>query len=171
MELLIPGLLLVALMVYASTRIKRVAAEAFEAESIERDAFTIEKPVGFLNVIAPKSPFLLEGYTKEFGVEDRSDIKQAKYEIRLRTHTNLKQLVKEITSDKKVISNSTEVVNEIKYQQIAIENERSGISYIDHYRLTETKDGVFQLKIVTLIELSDDISAGVETMLSTFRLK
>ena len=171
MELLIPGLLLVALMVYASTRIKRVAAEAFEAESIEKDAFTIYKPTGFLNVIEPKTPFLLEGYTKEFGVDDNANTKQAQYELRLRTHTNLKDLIKEITSDKRVINNSTEVVNEIKYQQIAIENERSGISYFDHYRLTETKDGVFQLKIVTLIELSDDISAGVETMLSTFRLK
>ena len=171
MELLIPGLLLVALMVYASTRIKRVAAEAFEAESIEKDAFTIEKPAGFLNVIAPKPPLLLDGYTKEFGVEDRSDIKQAKYEIRLRTHTNLKQLVKDITSDKKVINNSTEVVNEIKYQQIAIVNERSGINYIDHFRLTETNDGVYQLKVVMLDEVSDEVNSGVETMLNTFRLK
>lgn len=171
MELLIPGLILVALMVYASTRIKRVAAEAFEAESIEKDSFTIEKPVGFLNVIEPRSPLLLEGYTKEFGVEDRSDIKQAKYEIKLRSHTNVKQLVKEITSDKRVINNSTIVVNEKKYQQIAIENERSGINNIDHYRLTETEGGVLQLKIVMLDEVSDEVNNGVEMMLSSFRLK
>lgn len=158
-------------MVYASTRIKRVAAEAFEAESIEKDSFTIEKPVGFLNVIEPRSPLLLEGYTKEFGVEDRSDIKQAKYEIKLRSHTNVKQLVKEITSDKRVINNSTIVVNEKKYQQIAIENERSGINNIDHYRLTETEGGVLQLKIVMLDEVSDEVNNGVEMMLSSFRLK
>ena len=32
MELLIPGLILVALMVYASTKIKKAAAAAFEPE-------------------------------------------------------------------------------------------------------------------------------------------
>jgi hypothetical protein len=35
MEILIPGLILVALMVYVSTRIKRAAARAFEPENVD----------------------------------------------------------------------------------------------------------------------------------------
>ena len=70
MELLIPGLLLVALMVYASTRIKRTAAEAFEPETIETDVFVLEKPEEFLNVINHDLALELQAYSREFGVEN-----------------------------------------------------------------------------------------------------
>src|SRR5687767_8261126 len=49
MELLIPGLILVALMVYASTRIKRTAAAAFDRETVDTEDFIIQKPEGFLH--------------------------------------------------------------------------------------------------------------------------
>src|SRR6187399_163340 len=67
MELLIPGLILVALMVYASTRIKKIAAKAFEAETIETADFVIKKPEGFLNVINGDPRYAFEAYSKEFG--------------------------------------------------------------------------------------------------------
>jgi len=69
LAILIPGLILVALMVYASTRIKRVAAEAFEAETIETDEFAVEKPDGFLNILNRDPALALDAYSREFGVE------------------------------------------------------------------------------------------------------
>jgi len=67
MELLIPGLILVALMVWASTRIKRSAARAFEAEHIEGDGFSLDKPDGFLQKLDDKSEYAFEAYSKDFG--------------------------------------------------------------------------------------------------------
>jgi hypothetical protein len=73
MELLIPGLILVAVMVYVSTRIKRSAAAAYEAELIETKFFSIKKPDGFIAVADPRRPLLFEAYSKEFGVGGREN--------------------------------------------------------------------------------------------------
>ncbi len=67
MELAIPGLILVALMVWASTRIKRSAARAFEAEHIEGDGFSLDKPEGFLQKLNDRSEYVFEAYSKEYG--------------------------------------------------------------------------------------------------------
>src|SRR5437867_2652270 len=77
MELLIPGLILVALMVYASTRIKRSAARAFEAEQIAGDGFTLVKPDGFLHRINDDSEYAFEAYSKEFGSGAADDVRAA----------------------------------------------------------------------------------------------
>ena len=53
MEILIPGLILVGLMVWVSTRIKRNAAKAFEREEIETAEFSLTKPEGFLAPVDP----------------------------------------------------------------------------------------------------------------------
>mgnify|MGYP007097599700 CR=1 FL=1 len=59
MELLIPGLILVALMVWASTKIKRSAAQAYAAESIETEYFAIEKPDGLIDLAEPEDRRIL----------------------------------------------------------------------------------------------------------------
>ena len=48
MEILIIGVIVVALMAYASTKIKKSAREAFEVEVFENEGFTITKPEGFI---------------------------------------------------------------------------------------------------------------------------
>ena len=77
MELLIPGLVLVALMVWASTRIKRSAARAFEAEHIDGEGFSIDKPEGFLQKLDDSSEFVFEAYSKEFGRGVAGDLRAA----------------------------------------------------------------------------------------------
>src|SRR4051794_7750972 len=70
MEILIIGLILVALMVYASTRIKRTAAAAFERETIETDTYVIQKPEGYLHKLNGDPQFLFEAYSREFSKSD-----------------------------------------------------------------------------------------------------
>ena len=82
MELLIPGLILVAFMVYASTRIKRVAAEAFEPETVETDDFTLDKPEGFLNVINRDPSLAFYAYSKDMGVGEAAEFRAGRAEIR-----------------------------------------------------------------------------------------
>jgi hypothetical protein len=77
MELLIPGLALVALMVYISTRIKRSAARAFEAEHIDCDGFTLEKPDGFLHRIDDEGGFAFDAYSKDFGMGAAENVRAA----------------------------------------------------------------------------------------------
>src|SRR5690349_3226793 len=77
MELLIPGLILVGLMVYASTRIKRNAAQAFESETIETSEFTLFKPEGMLHKLNGDPRFAFEAYSREFGTEGYRDVRRA----------------------------------------------------------------------------------------------
>src|SRR5260370_21728636 len=114
MELLIPGLILVALMVYASTRIKKTAAVAFEPETIETDDFIIQKPDGFLNKINRDEQFEFEAYSKEFGGAGAENIRQGTAYLMVyddisvdQAVTNLSNLGVEITGD------ISEIVNEV----------------------------------------------------------
>jgi len=77
MELLIPGLILVALMAYVSTRIKKSAARAFEAEQVTGDGFSLEKPDGFLVRTGGEAFLLFDAYSKNFGTGGAENIRAA----------------------------------------------------------------------------------------------
>ncbi|MBP6001909.1 MAG: hypothetical protein KA746_00610 [Pyrinomonadaceae bacterium] len=171
MELLIPGLILVALMVYASTRIKRVAAEAFEAETIETAEFSIEKPEGFLNVIRPHDGLALEAYSKDFGSADAADFKAARAEIRIYRNRSLKYAAGAIREAAKVTSETTEVIDGRKYVVFEAEMVERGIGFREIYKLAESGGNVVELKFIVLETLPEAISAGVDAMLSSFTVK
>lgn len=77
MELLIPGLILVALMAYVSTRIKKSAARAFEAEHVTGDGFSLEKPDGFLVRTGADDQLLFDAYSKDFGAPPAENVRAA----------------------------------------------------------------------------------------------
>lgn len=69
MEILIIGFIVVALMVYISTKIKNSAARAFEPEIIEREEFTIIKPEGLMSPLEENSKYPFEARSRDFGSE------------------------------------------------------------------------------------------------------
>ena len=77
MEILIPGLILVALMVWASTKIKKKASAAYEDEIVETDTFILEKPEGFISPAYPDEGLEFAAYSKEFGRDRTRDLRQA----------------------------------------------------------------------------------------------
>src|SRR6476620_3282039 len=80
MELVIPGLIIVALMAWASTKIKKRAADAFETESIETDRYSLRKPEGFLHVLGD-SEHEFYAYSREYGSGSGSKVRRATIEI------------------------------------------------------------------------------------------
>jgi len=97
MEILIIGVLFVALMVFVSTKIKRSAAKAFEAETIETDEFSILKPEGFLHPLRDPPDFPFEAYSKTFGERSSRNIWRSRTRLRITDGSNLKKHVDEIT--------------------------------------------------------------------------
>jgi hypothetical protein len=95
MELLIPGLALVALMVYASTRLKKATALALEPEQIETEHFSISKPAGFINVVSPDNGLLLQAYTKEFA-DAAPNMRKAEATVRIAAGTSLERELGEL---------------------------------------------------------------------------
>lgn len=171
MELLIPGLILVALMVYASTRIKRSAAEAFEPETIDTDIFYFEKPEGFLTVLNGRPELAYEGYSREFGGDGAEDTRQARVEVRTIENSSLKDVVKQIGDSAKITSKITEVINERKYLLVEAERVEKGTGMVELYKLTESGRDVIEFKITAMEETNEDVARKITGIATSYFVK
>ena len=166
MELLIPGLILVALMVYASTKIKKRAAEAFEPETIENQRYTLQKPEGFLHVIdSPRHDF--EAYSKDYSDDDSS--RRATIEVDIIRDTDLKS-VRESLRDGPAhfdVTEETENVCRIETEEAANEN---GLKVF--YKLVDSRAGaVYRLRFAVMAKHEDEYLDRIEATLDSFTLK
>ena len=172
MELLIPGLLLVALMVWASTRIKKTAAAAFEAETVETDNFVIQKPDGFLNVINGDPKFVFEAYSKEYGGEGAEDFRQGRINLTVREDRNVDEVVGELDgSDGKIMEDLAEVIGSTRYRLIDVKRLEKGVEFFVMYKLAEQDGKVYSLEAVRLAETSSEFARKIGVMVSSFELK
>jgi hypothetical protein len=73
MEIWIIGGALVALMVFLSTRIKRLATEAYSEELVEREGFALIKPEGLIVLENPTADFVFEAESKGFGENEATE--------------------------------------------------------------------------------------------------
>lgn len=172
MELLIPGLILVALMVYASTKIKKNAARAFEPEHIETDEFSITKPDGFLNPLNDESGLAFIAYSKEFGKDNADNIRQASAELRVFEDANFEDIcgrTKEAVT--RIVSEDVAKIGEAKSCAIEAELDENGIGMITFYKITAKNGKVFQLNVSVLPEYKNDYAGRIEEMLESFTAK
>jgi hypothetical protein len=166
MEILIAGLILVALMAYASTRIKRIAAKAFEAETVQTEQFVIQKPDGFLNIVNGDPQFAFEAYSMEFGTGDASAIRLGTATIKISDAGSDADLAgTEIASDIK------EVISEKHYRLIEGKRVNKETELRVLYKIAESQGKVFVLEITILPEAPDEFSRKVESMLDSFEIK
>ena len=170
MEILIAGLILVAFMAYASTRIKRSAAKAFEAETVETEQFVIQKPDGFLNVINGDPQFAFEAYSKEFGTGDASAIRMGTATIKISdAGSDPAVSIKESGTD--IASDIKEVIGEKHYRLIEGKRVTKGTEFRVLYKIAESQGKVFVLEITALPEAPDEFSHKIESMLDSFEIK
>ena len=168
MELLIPGLVLVALMIYASTRIKKSAAAAYESETIETDDFVLFKPAGFLAVIGGDPRYAFEAYSKEFGTEDASDIRKATVHLTVYDSQNAAFVPYNTDS---ILREETEEINGREYQMTESQRKVRDID-LRVLRKAGAKSGrLVVLEVVLLNETTDEFLADIESMLQSFELK
>ena len=170
MEILIAGLILVAFMAYASTRIKRSAAKAFEAETVETEQFVIQKPDGFLNVINGDPQFAFEAYSKEFGTGDASAIRMGTATIKISdAGSDPAVSIKESGTD--IASDIKEVIGEKHYRLIEGKRVNKGTEIRVLYKMAESNGKFFVLEITTLAEAPDEFLHKIESMLDSFEIK
>lgn len=171
MEILFIGLILVALMVYASTRIKRVAAEAFDPERVETDDFIIEKPEGFLNVINRDASLEFDAYSKEFGADHAASFRAARAELRIRSGQTMKEVADTLLGKLKVITDLSEIVDGRKYRVIEGESVEKGVGFREVYKIGEKDGRVFEMKLKMVENTDPDIIKRAELMLASFEIK
>ncbi len=171
LAILIPGLIIVALMVWASTRIKRIAAAAFEAETIETDDFVIQKPDGFLNNLNGDPKYTFEAYSKEFGT-DATDIRQGRVQLTVTNNANVDQIIAGLSEDgDEIIDDVTEIVGPTRYRLIEAKRDENGHDLCVTYKITEKDSRVFTLETIRLAETSDEFTHKIEAFTNSFELK
>ncbi len=152
MEILILGGILVAAMVYVSTKIKRSAARAFERETIETDKFSIVKPEGFISPINENSEYAFEAYSKDFGTSDETEkLRQAQAVLKI--IDNFETNEKPFTGESETLENGVAVQ---MFHKI-LENENSS--------------KIYKLEISVLKEYREAYLAKINEMLDSFSLK
>ena len=165
MEFLIPGLILVAVMAYLSTRIKRSAAAAFDAEVIETDEYSIQKAEGFLSVVG--SHYLFEAYSKEFGaVADKMRMATATVTV---SDASIDDAVAAIEDE--IVTDTPEKIGERHYRVIEAKRAGDDEGLRVYYKLGAKNGKTYTLEIDVLAEATNDLIQKAEGMLASFELK
>lgn len=169
MEILIIGLIIVALMVYASTKMKKFTANAFEKETIETEDFSFIKPEGFLHVINDQSENDFYAYSKEFGKAEAEEMRQAEIFIKSFGKKNSAEVCNEIKSSAENIL-FEECSDSEKVYLLETEKNIDEITVSENYKIV--KNGkVFQIKISVLKDFKSDYENHIETIFDSFRVK
>ena len=171
LAILIPGLIIVALMVWASTRIKRIAAAAFEAETIETDDFIIQKPEGFLNNLNGDPKYAFEAYSKEFGT-DATDIRQGRVQLTVTDDAGIEQIIGGLSDGGvEIVDDVSEVIGPTRYRLIETKRDENGCDLYVTYKIAEKGSQVYLLETVRLAETSDEFTRKIEAFANSFELK
>lgn len=169
MEILILGGILVALMVYTSTRIKRSAARAFERETIDADEFTIIKPDGFINPLNEDSPFAFEAYTKLFGEKAAKDFRHAHATLKILPNENFKVVCAAARAASDAILSEYKPTDET----YLLEGERTenDVKVFSFWKIVAANRKIYELKISVLEKYADEFADRINEMIESFRVK
>jgi len=166
MELLIPGLILVALMAWASTKIKKRAADAFEPELIETESYTFRKPEGFLHVIGdPKHE--LRAYSREFGEGESAKIRRATIELDVIQPAGLKNVVDRIRESVARVETVLETADRYRLQA---EETMDGITIDVHYLIAAVGSTIYRLRFAVLTENAEQFRQKINDSFESFTL-
>ncbi|MEP6848940.1 MAG: hypothetical protein ABI999_08785 [Acidobacteriota bacterium] len=173
MELLILGVILVALMAYASTRIKKNAAKAFDQELVEADDFSLLKPEGFLNKINGVDPrYVFQAYSKEFGKDEAENTRQATIDITISKGRSFADACGEAKKDStSVIERKGLEVSGFKAWSIEAEREVDGSEMVVHSLIVDAPGRIFSLRSSVLKEHNNDFLRKIDEMEDSLEIK
>lgn len=170
MEILVPGLILVALMVYASTRIKKIAARAYDREDVSGEGFSITKPAGFIIPAEKPSEALFFACSKEYGRDAADGSRQAEAKVVRHVGPDIAHIRKRIVgSDETLIEELSEYVADVQYKLIETAGEAGGLSVRRHRKLFASGDGIMELCVTVLAECGDELAEEIEVFVDSFR--
>jgi len=172
MEILIFGVILVALMVFVSTKIKKSAAQAFEPEAIETEDFKIIKPKGFINPINEDSAFAFEAYTRELGENDAKNFKQAQANLKIFTDSDFETVCENAkTSTGKILSENW--LENPRVYLLETEKIEKEVSIISFWKIVENirKGKIYELQISVIKAYREDYVARTNEIINSFIVK
>lgn len=167
MEFLIPGLILVALMAYASTKIKKRAAAAFEPELIETDDYLLSKPEGFLHVLSDRD-HEFRAYSNEFGEDEGARERRATIKLDVIREKNIETVVNEVreASTEFEMPVAGEKIRRLETTETSNELEFSCV-----YKIVDAGDRVYRLRFAVLSDYAENFTEAIEETMNGFALR
>jgi len=170
MEILIIGGVIVALMVWASTRIKRSAAAAFEEEAVDTDEYAFVKPEGFLAPVESEDFLAFYAYSKAFGEEGAAEkSRQSLIKLKILAGRSLSENVKDIRK-----SFDTVLLEEKPDENtILLRGERSekDVEKLFYHKIVARDEKIYDLEMSVLAGYREKYSERAEKLLASFRVK
>jgi hypothetical protein len=170
MEILIVGIILVAVMVWASTRIKRSAAAAFDAETVETSEFTLKKPDGWLSKVDPLEPYLFEAYTRDLGHAPNENIRLGTASIEISKGT-IDDIAERMATDAEITDDIREIVGEKHYRVIELRRADDEIDRLEWLKFGQTGGSVYTFWVKALADTTVEFRRDIEAMIDSFELK
>ncbi len=176
MEIFFVGVIVVALMVYVSTRIKKSAAQAYEPETIDTKDFIINKPAGFINPINDDSAFAFEAYTKDFGTDEAKDFRQARAKLRVISALSFDAVCKHAKQSADVIKSKNFSENASQGQRIFLletEGSENDVPIFSSWKIVESREQrkTYELQISVLQEHRIKFADEIAEMIESFAVK
>ncbi|MEP6902246.1 MAG: hypothetical protein ABJA66_10880 [Actinomycetota bacterium] len=169
MEILIVGSIIVALMVYTSTKIKRRAAQAFEEETVETEDFFLVKPEGFLNPIRDESQFAFVAYSKDYGEEDAEKLRQALITLNVLTGKRFAEVCKDAKQSVDKVLAEEKIGRGIFL--LKGEKAEKSVGTEIYHKIIEDEQKVYDLQVTVLGESQKVYEERVNKLIESFRVK
>jgi hypothetical protein len=167
MELLIPGLILVALMVWASTKIKKQAADAFEEEVIETERYSLHKPEGFLHVIGDPDHEVM-AYSRDYGTGDKIGVRRATIELDIFPGNDLATVRDNVIQSATESRPGAETDGAYTLETDETVNE---FAFLAFYKIVAGNSETYRLRFAVLAEHADDYLRKIDETLDSFTVQ
>lgn len=171
MELLIPGLILVALMVYASTKIKKNAAKAYDEEVIENERFRLTKPEGFINPVEPVGDAIFSAYTRDFGTEESAEMRLAAANIYFSPGKSIADRQPEIAGEVEVVNTRSFHIGQFPAMLLEGTHADNSVKFASFYKFIEDENDLYELRVEILEDEREKFVERVEKMMDSFELR
>ena len=167
--------LFIAVLLFISSRIRRVANRAFEPETIENAEFKISKPAGFLHPLNNDSGFPFEAYSREFG-EKGGRWRKSLVKLNVYDGLNFKNACQTAKKNVDNVYSETMSDNVPKGQKIClIEGEKieDEINSLVFHKIVESKNQnkTYDLEVSILEANQDEYIGKASEFINSFTVK
>jgi hypothetical protein len=170
MEILFVGIIVVALMAYVSTKIKKSAAAAFAEETIETEEFSLVKPENFLSPVESEDFLAFYAYSKEYGEEENAEkLRQGLIKLKILAGRSMADIVKDRRSGFDTVSSEQKIGTESVL--LVGEKTEADVETIYYHKLIASDERVFDLEMSFLGDYRAKYEPSAEKLMASFHLK
>jgi len=168
MEILIIGFIIVALMAYASTKIKKAAREAYEAETVVTEEYSIKKAAGYIIPVAERNVSDLEILSKDYGKDECGKFRQAMLKLSIDKGVELASVRKKLRTELASVD-IDELIKDTQKITLTMtgESEQEGCPTRVFIKYFVRGGKIYKFKAVVLEENIDDHLENIESMLES----